>query len=93
MSEKDFLDKHWTLFVEYVSSLPPLALEQQRQDYILLAAENPETFRSHLKFIDALYQGRKEATAAPPESRFRHAGVGRTRQASSGFSAAAEDSI
>jgi hypothetical protein len=54
MSEEAFLDKHWALFVKFIASLSPQALEQQRCDYLLLAAEDPKHFRSRLKLIDKM---------------------------------------
>jgi hypothetical protein len=97
MSEKDFLDKHWKLFVEYISSLSPQDLEQQREDYMLLAAEYPKTFRSHAKFINGIYRRRKAPAAAiqtrpwveQPESAVWRTGVRRSRQAGPGLGSAA----
>jgi hypothetical protein len=61
MSEEAFLDKHWTSFVKFISSLSPQGLEQQRRDYLLLVAEDPEHFRSRLRLIDKMCRRGKAA--------------------------------
>ena len=52
MPEKNYLNEHWKLFVKFIATLPPEDLEQQRDDYRLLAAEDPEHFQPYLDFIE-----------------------------------------
>lgn len=61
MSNETFLNEHWKQFVKFISSLPMEELEQQREDYALLASEDSETFKPYLEFIVARFFRRHQA--------------------------------
>lgn len=61
MSKENFLNEHWKQFVKFISSLPMEDLEQQREDYALLASEDPEAFKPYFEFIVARFFRRRQA--------------------------------